>query len=178
MFFFTARSSVIPEWLKLIITLACYVSNEELFFSATSTLFDLITLTKSVLHNKEMNEVASVPSNLANSKVSQTNNSPTVVLVALTPAVSAAQLQFLSNETLLFNVAANKLWKFVGDERPNFCLRGTELLQQVHNLSPSSSVCEAVVCSSMASGDEMVMSIYLHLTFKYKMSVVFSSVTT
>lgn len=112
-----------------------------------------------------MNEGASTPSNLANSKVSQANNSPTVVLVALTPAVSAAQLNFLSNETLLFNIAANKLWKFVGDERPNFCLRGTELLQQVHNLSPSSSVCETVVCSSMASGDEMVMPLKLFIHY-------------
>ncbi|KAG8189706.1 hypothetical protein JTE90_022518 [Oedothorax gibbosus] len=150
----TSRSSVIPEWLKMIVTLACYVSNDELFFNATSTLFDLITLTKSVIHNEEINEVAPLPCSLENSKASQTNNSPTVVLVALTPTVSASQLEFLSNETLLFYFAANKLWTFVGDERPNFSLRGTELLQQVHNLSPSSSVCEAVICSSMASGDE------------------------
>ncbi|CAL1261526.1 unnamed protein product [Larinioides sclopetarius] len=164
------RSSVIPEWLKLIITLACFSTAEEIFFSATSALFDLITLTKSILHNNEINEVASVsPTNSAGGG-SQTN-SPTVVLVALTPVVSSSQLQFLSNEAVLFNVAANKLWKYVGDERPTFCLRGTELLQQVHNLSPASSICEAVICNSMASGDEMQQveaqkkfSILWHLT--------------
>ncbi|GIY38627.1 protein dopey-1 [Caerostris darwini] len=198
-----ARSSEIPEWLKLIIALSCFVTTEEIFFSATSTFFDLISLTKSVLYNNEINEVASefssssdvrsqascsdVRSQTSSDVRSQNNSSDvrspsssdvrsqasssTVVLVALTPVVSASQLEFLSNETLIFNVAANKLWNYIGDDRPNFCFRGTELLQQVHNLSPANSICETVICNSMSSGDEMQQveaqkkfSILWHLT--------------
>ncbi|GFS63491.1 protein dopey-1 [Nephila pilipes] len=166
-----ARSSVIPEWLKLIISFACFATIEEVFFSATSTLFDLIALTKSILHIDEMNELAYVSPSSTSTNTVTPNFSSTVVMVALTPAVSTSQLEFLSNETLLFSFAAYKLWKYVGDDRPNFCLRGTELLQQVHNLSPSNSFCEAVICNSMASGDEMQQveaqkkfSILWHLT--------------
>ncbi|XP_054721369.1 protein dopey-1-like [Uloborus diversus] len=163
------RSSFIPEWLKLIIILSCFSNLEEIFFIATSTLFDLITLTKSVLHNNEINEVASVTTTAPSS--GSPSSSSTVVLVALTPAVSFSQLEFLSSDTILFGIAAKKLWNYVGDERPNFCLRGTELLQQVHNLSSASSVCEDVICRSMASGDEMFQveaqkkfSVLWHLT--------------
>ncbi|XP_042903309.1 protein DOP1A isoform X2 [Parasteatoda tepidariorum] len=151
----TAGLSSIPEWLKFIITIACFANSEEIFFIAISTLFDLIALTKSVLVNIEINEVASGSPNHSGIGDASQTNVPTVVLVALTPAISALQLDFLSNETALFNVAANKLWKYVGDERSNLCLRGTELLQQVHNLSPTSSICETIICNSMASGDEM-----------------------
>lgn len=155
LFIFLVRSSVIPDWLKLMISLVCFVSSEDIFFPATAALFDLIALTKSALHNNEINEVASVsPSASANASQS---NSPTVVLVALTPAVSSSQLEFLSTETLLFDVAAKKLWKYVGDEQCSYCSYGTELLQKVHNMSPANSVCETIICKAMSSQDEMVI---------------------
>lgn len=175
------------------VSLVCFVKSEEIFFPATAALFDLIALTKSALHNNEINEVACVSpapstispppstmsppplamsppppttspapsSNNGNGNMPSTStlgsSSSTVILVAFTPAISFSQLEFLSYETLLFDVTAKKLWQYVGDDRANYCSYATELLQQVHNLSPSDSVCEAIICQAMSSQDEMVI---------------------
>lgn len=172
------------------VSLVCFVKSEEIFFPATAALFDLIAVTKSALHNNEINEFACVtptaaamspaPSTLSPapptispapstmspapssgngncSGQSTSGSSSSIILVAFTPAISFSQLEFLSYETLLFDVTAKKLWRYVGDERANYCSYATELLQQVHNLSPSDSVCEAIICQAMSSQDEMVI---------------------
>lgn len=166
------------------VSLVCFVKSEEIFFPATAALFDLIALTKSALHNNEINEVACVspipssispppsamsppPSSMSPPPASNNGNgsipstttlgSSTVILVAFTPAITFSQLEFLSYETLLFDVTAKKLWEYIGDEKANYCSYATELLQQVHNLSPSDSVCEAIICQAMSSEDEMVI---------------------
>lgn len=151
------------------ISLVCFVSSEEVFFLATSAVFDLILITKSAVHNNEINEVASV-SPAATADGTQPN-SPTVVLVALTPALSTSQLEFLTNETLFLDIVSKKLWKYVGDDTAAYCTCGTQYLQQIHSLSPEVSVCENIICQALSSQDEMVIELKIY----YYLSVHFIS---
>ena len=58
----------------------------------------------------------------------------------------------------LLQVVATNLWNYLGDDSPHYHQRAVDLLYQLHQLSPSSLICEDVIGSNLVS-HEMVSTV-------------------
>ena len=97
-------------------------------------------------------------------RITQTNrsrtSSPTSSLDHLKlvdPLLSSRDLTEVSKITRFYPVVTALLWDKMSDSYSDLHLQTSNLLQQIHNLSSEESnpICESVICSSMASADEV-----------------------
>ncbi|XP_013774408.1 protein dopey-1-like isoform X2 [Limulus polyphemus] len=139
----------LPEWLQLLLVLACFLNEENFLFTSMMTALDLIALTKSMT-------IQTDPESLSTSSALQTSSSSGVVSVVIVPTIPKSNLQFLGEETVFYQVATAKLWHFLAASSSRLHLRTVHLLQQLHNLAPTGDICEIVMCRALVDEKEQV----------------------
>lgn len=65
------------------------------------------------------------------------------------------QCNYVVNETCWFSLVMRRLWQHLGTT-PTVWLETVNLMQNMHNLTYESLVCEDIICSSLNSADEQV----------------------
>lgn len=65
------------------------------------------------------------------------------------------QCNYVVNETCWFSLVMRRLWQHLGTT-PTVWLETVNLMQNMHNLTCKSIVCEDIICSSLNSADEQV----------------------
>ncbi|XP_023228488.1 protein dopey-1-like [Centruroides sculpturatus] len=140
----------LPEWLKMLLVISCFVNVDDFHFPAITTIVELIALTQSIKIAPETNQTSPVPAS-----PNSVHSSSSVVSVVIVPMINSAELEYIWDEMMFFNIAVVKLWKYLDESLPKYHLHSVELLQQLHNLAKDSNVCEKIVCNSMASTNEL-----------------------
>ncbi|XP_053529723.1 protein dopey-1 isoform X3 [Ictalurus punctatus] len=153
-----------PRWLESLMN-ACF---SELDFSiravAVSLLMDLVGLTQSV---------AMVTAERVGVADSAQPMSPSQgrVAVVIRPPLTQGMLKHIADKTDFFKSVAVLLWDQLGEVTPQHHQRSVELFYQLHNLVPSSSICEDVISNQLMHRDKRIrleahvkFSVLWHLT--------------
>lgn len=153
-----------PRWLESLMN-ACF---SELDFSvravAVSLLMDLVGLTQSV---------AMVTAERVGVADSSQPMSPSQgrVAVVIRPPLTQGMLKHIADNTDFFKSVAMLLWDHLGECTPQHHQRSVELFYQLHNLVPSSSICEDVISNQLMHRDKRIrleahvkFSVLWHLT--------------
>lgn len=140
----------LPEWLKMLLVISCFVKIDDFHFSAITTVIELIALTHSIKTASDTNQTTPLPAS-----PTSVHSSSSIVSVVIIPMINSAELEYIWDETIFFNIAVIKLWKYLDESLPKYHLHSVELLQQLHNLAKDSNVCEKIICNSMASTNEL-----------------------
>ncbi|XP_058274777.1 protein dopey-1 isoform X2 [Hemibagrus wyckioides] len=153
-----------PRWLQSLMN-ACF---SELDFSvravAISLLMDLVGLTQSV---------AMVTAERVGVADSSQPMSPSQgrVAVVIRPPLTQGMLKHIADNTDFFKGVAVLLWDQLGEATPQHHQRSVELFYQLHNLVPSSSICEDVISNQLMHRDKRIrleahvkFSVLWHLT--------------
>ncbi|KAM9440083.1 protein DOP1A isoform 1-T2 [Clarias gariepinus] len=153
-----------PHWLESLMN-ACF---SELDFSvravAISLLMDLVGLTQSV---------AMVTAERVGVSDSTQPMSPSQgrVAVVIRPPLTQGMLKHIADNTEFFKRVAVLLWDQLGGATPQHHQRSVELFYQLHNLVPSSSICEDVISNQLMHRDKRIrleahvkFSVLWHLT--------------
>ena len=61
-------------------------------------------------------------------------------------------------------IVANNLWDYLGDSTPECHARAVDLLNQLHQLSPDSWICEDVISRSLLSDHKVWLELFHCLT--------------
>ncbi|XP_062843400.1 protein dopey-1 isoform X2 [Trichomycterus rosablanca] len=153
-----------PSWLQALMN-ACF---SELDFSvravAVALLMDLVGLTQSV---------AMVTAERVGGADSARPMSPSQgrVAVVIRPPLTQGMLRHIAENTDFFKRVAVLLWDQLGVATPQHHQRSVELFYQLHNLVPSSSICEDVISNQLMHRDKgtrleahVKFSVLWHLT--------------
>ncbi|XP_072437220.1 protein DOP1A isoform X3 [Chiloscyllium punctatum] len=138
-----------PVWLQTLMTACCFASDFSIQSIAISLILDLVGLTQSV--------AAVSGENLKNLESAQPRspNQGTVAVVIM-PPVTQENLTYITQKTEFFKQVAVILWNQLGDKTPQYYQRGVELFYQLHNLVPSSSICEDVISQQLLHKDKKI----------------------
>ncbi|TRY84642.1 hypothetical protein DNTS_001365 [Danionella cerebrum] len=131
-----AGESVQPAfWLQTLMDACCSASDFSIQAVAISLVMDLVGLTQSV---------AMVTAECVSSPDSSQPMSPSQgrVSVVIRPPLTPGILKYIAEKTDFFKSVALILWYQLGEETPQHHKRSVELFYQLHNLAPSSSICE------------------------------------
>ncbi|RWS29873.1 protein dopey-1-like protein [Leptotrombidium deliense] len=150
---------LMPVWLQQLMVIACFLeaSMVDVTYRAISTLLDLILILKSQVYDFPLPPglgtitPSSSPILDLNSNSSKVQN-----VLCIHMLMNVSDLQYIYNQTNLFVKVTQHLWNNLSDDHSCLHLETATLLQQVHNLAEDASVCESIICSSMASTDESV----------------------
>ncbi|TSN21186.1 Protein dopey-1 [Bagarius yarrelli] len=153
-----------PRWLESLMN-ACF---SELDFSvravAVSLLMDLVGLTQSVAM------VTAERVGVADSSQPMSPNQGRVAVV-IRPPLTQGMLKHIADNTDFFKSVAVLLWDHLGESTPQHHQRSVELFYQLHNLVPSSSICEDVISNQLMHRDKKIrleahvkFSVLWHLT--------------
>ncbi|XP_062952755.1 protein dopey-1 [Cynocephalus volans] len=131
-----------PQWLQTLMS-ACSQANDFSVQSvAISLVMDLVGLTQSV---------AMVTGENINSVEPLQPLSPNQgrVAVVIRPPLTQGNLRYIAEKTEFFKHVALTLWDQLGDGTPQHHQKSVELFYQLHNLVPSSSICEDVISQQL-----------------------------
>lgn len=148
------EDSAIPDWLKLLLVLSSMSGSSVVVYTTLSTYLALVT----VLRAKESGKTLSTSVTRlspSNAPTIDFGKQPEVELTLVSPLIMQSYLEFVFSETNFYPHVTKSLWENLSDEKCNIHLETAFLLQQIHNLVDESPVCENVICSSMASVDEV-----------------------
>ncbi|KAH0622110.1 hypothetical protein JD844_024115 [Phrynosoma platyrhinos] len=153
-----------PLWLQTLMS-ACRQANDFSIQGVTiSLIMDLVGLTQSV---------AMVTGESLNSVESAQPLSPNQgrVAVVIRPPFNQGNLRYMAEKTDFFKHVALTLWDQLGDGTPQHHQKSVELFFQLHNLVPSSSICEDVISQQLTHRDKKIrmeahakFSVLWHLT--------------
>ncbi|MGH0139148.1 UNVERIFIED_CONTAM: hypothetical protein FKN15_057972 [Acipenser sinensis] len=153
-----------PLWLQNLMDACCLASEFSIQAVAISLVMDLVGLTQSV---------TIVTGENVNSLETAQPMSPSQgrVAVVIRPPLTQGILRFIAEKTAFFKHVALTLWDQLGEGTPQHHQRSVELFYQLHNLAPSSSICEGVISQQLMHRDKKIrleahvkFSVLWHLT--------------
>ncbi|XP_060608953.2 protein dopey-1 isoform X2 [Anolis sagrei] len=138
-----------PLWLQTLMS-ACRQANDFSIQGVTiSLIMDLVGLTQSV---------AMVTGENINGVESAQPLSPNQgrVAVVIRPPLNQGNIRYMAEKTDFFKHVALTLWDQLGDGTPQHHQKSVELFFQLHNLVPSSSICEDVISQQLTHRDKKI----------------------
>nr|XP_015211533.1 PREDICTED: protein dopey-1 isoform X2 [Lepisosteus oculatus] len=153
-----------PVWLQTLMDACCFANEFSIQAVAISLVMDLVGLTQSV---------AMVTGENVGSLEAPQPMSPSQgrVAVVIRPPLTQGILRFIAEKTDFFKHVALTLWDQLGEGTPQYHQRSVELFYQLHNLVPSSSICEDVISQQLMHRDKKIrleahvkFSVLWHLT--------------
>ncbi|XP_062837276.1 protein dopey-1 isoform X2 [Anolis carolinensis] len=138
-----------PLWLQTLMS-ACRQANDFSIQGVTiSLIMDLVGLTQSV---------AMVTGENINGVESAQPLSPNQgrVAVVIRPPLNQGNIRYMAEKTDFFKHVALTLWDQLGDGTPQHHQKSVELFFQLHNLVPSSSICEDVISQQLTHKDKKI----------------------
>ncbi|XP_074675774.1 protein DOP1A isoform X2 [Strix aluco] len=138
-----------PLWLQTLMNACKQASDFSVQGVTISLVMDLVGLTQSV---------ALVTGENLNSVETAQPLSPNQgrVAVVIRPPLSQGNLRYMAEKTDFFKHIALTLWDQLGDGTPQHHQKSVELFYQLHNLVPSSSICEDVISQQLTHRDKKV----------------------
>ncbi|XP_064144492.1 protein dopey-1 isoform X4 [Loxodonta africana] len=138
-----------PLWLQTLMSACSQASDFSVQSVAISLVMDLIGLTQSV---------AMVAGENVNSVEPAQPLSPNQgrVAVVIRPPLTQGNLRYIAEKTEFFKHVALTLWDQLGDGTPQHHQKSVELFYQLHNLVPSSSICEDVISQQLTHKDKKI----------------------
>ncbi|XP_014733276.1 PREDICTED: protein dopey-1 isoform X1 [Sturnus vulgaris] len=138
-----------PLWLQTLMNACKQASDFSVQGVTISLVMDLVGLTQSV---------ALVTGENLNSVEAAQPLSPNQgrVAVVIRPPLSQGNLRYMAEKTDFFKHIALTLWDQLGDGTPQHHQKSVELFYQLHNLVPSSSICEDVISQQLTHRDKKV----------------------
>ncbi|XP_066513022.1 protein dopey-1-like [Hoplias malabaricus] len=158
------ESVLLPLWLQTLMDACCSATDFSIQAVAISLVMDLVGLTQSV---------AMVTAERVGSPDSSQPMSPSQgrVAVVIRPPLTQGILKYIAEKTDYFKSVALILWEQLGESTPQYHQRSVELFYQLHNLVPSSSICEDVISQQLMHRDKRIrleahvkFSVLWHLT--------------
>ncbi|KAM9724218.1 protein DOP1A isoform 3-T3 [Menidia menidia] len=153
----------LPEWLQTLMDACCLANDFSLQGIAISLLMDLVGLTQSVA----MVAAESVASAGGAEPTQPMSPSQGRVAVVIRPPLTQGILKYIADKTDFFKSVALILWNQLSEATPQHHQRSVELFYQLHNLVPSSSICEDVISQQLMHRDKRI-----HLEAHVKFSVL------
>ncbi|XP_068179023.1 protein dopey-1 isoform X2 [Antennarius striatus] len=164
---FDSEQVHLPAWLQTLMDACCLAKDFSLQGVAISLLMDLVGLTQSVA----MVAAESVASGARSESVQPMSPSQGRVAVIIRPPLTQGILKYIADRTDFFKSVALILWDQLSDGTPQHHQRSVELFYQLHNLVPSSSICEDVMSQQLMHKDKRIrleahvkFSVLWHLT--------------
>ncbi|XP_031178612.1 protein dopey-1 isoform X2 [Sander lucioperca] len=164
---FDSEQVRLPAWLQTLMDACCLASDFSLQGVAISLLMDLVGLTQSVA----MVTAESVASGDAAEPAQPMSPSQGRVAVVIRPPLTQGILKYIADKTNFFKSVALILWDQLSEGTPQHHQRSVELFYQLHNLVPSSSICEDVISQQLMHRDKRIrleahvkFSVLWHLT--------------
>ncbi|KAG2468580.1 DOP1 protein, partial [Polypterus senegalus] len=161
-----------PLWLQSLMNACCCGSEFSIQAVAISLVMDLVGLAQSV--------AAETGENGSNLEMGQPMSpSQGRVAVVIRPPLTQGMLRFIAEKTEFFKLiyaffykhVALTLWDQMAEGTPQHHQRSVELFYQLHNLVPSSSICEDVISQQLTHRDKKIrleahikFSVLWHLT--------------
>ncbi|NXW57943.1 DOP1 protein, partial [Eurystomus gularis] len=138
-----------PLWLQTLMNACKQASNFSVQGVTISLVMDLVGLTQSV---------ALVTGENLNSVETAQPLSPNQgrVAVVIRPPLTQGNLRYMAEKTDFFKHIALTLWDQLGDGTPQHHQKSVELFYQLHNLVPSSSICEDVISQQLTHRDKAI----------------------
>ncbi|XP_066867332.1 protein dopey-1 isoform X4 [Kogia breviceps] len=138
-----------PLWLQTLMNACSQASDCSVQSAAISLVMDLVGLTQSV---------AMVTGENINSVEPAQPLSPNQgrVAVVIRPPLTPGNLRYIAEKTEFFKHVALTLWNQMGDGTPQHHQKSVELFYQLHNLVPSSSICEDVISQQLTHKDKKI----------------------
>ncbi|NXN15794.1 DOP1 protein, partial [Indicator maculatus] len=138
-----------PLWLQTLMNACKQSSNFSVQGVTISLVMDLVGLTQSV---------ALVTGENVNSVETAQPLSPSQgrVAVVIRPPLTQGNLRYMAEKTDFFKHIALTLWDQLGDGTPQHHQKSVELFYQLHNLVPSSSICEDVISQQLTHRDKAI----------------------
>ncbi|XP_073445768.1 protein DOP1A isoform X1 [Dendrobates tinctorius] len=138
-----------PVWLQTLMNACSAAVDFSVQSVAISLVMDLVGLTQSV---------AVVTGENANGLEASQPLSPNQgrVSVVIRPPLTEGNLRYMAEKTDFFKNVAVTLWQQMGDRTPQHHQRSVELFYQLHNLVPSSSICEDVISQQLTHKDKKI----------------------
>ncbi|NWR96152.1 DOP1 protein, partial [Motacilla alba] len=139
-----------PLWLQTLMNACKQASNFSVQGVTISLVMDLVGLTQSV---------ALVTGENLNSVETAQPLSPNQgrVAVVIRPPLTQGNLRYMAEKTDFFKHIALTLWDQLGDGTPQHHQKSVELFYQLHNLVPSSSICEDVISQQLTHRDKAIL---------------------
>ncbi|XP_069462423.1 protein DOP1A isoform X2 [Ambystoma mexicanum] len=138
-----------PLWLQTLMNACNLPSDFTVQSVAVSLVMDLVGLTQSVavvtgesLSSLEMTQPLSPNQGR--------------VAVVIRPPLTEGNLRYMAEKTDFFKQVALTLWNQLSDGTPQHHQRSVELFFQLHNLVPSSSICEDVISQQLTHRDKKI----------------------
>ncbi|XP_055019947.1 protein dopey-1 [Boleophthalmus pectinirostris] len=157
----------LPIWLQNLMDACCLATDFCFQGVAISLLMDLVGLTQSVA----MVAAESVASGGNSESTQPMSPSQGRVAVVIRPPLTQGILKYIADKTNFFKSVALILWEQLSEATPQHHQRSVELFYQLHNLVPSSSICEDVISKQLMHRDKRIrleahvkFSILWHLT--------------
>nr|XP_045016710.1 protein dopey-1 isoform X2 [Jaculus jaculus] len=138
-----------PQWLQTLMSACSQAGDFSVQSVAVSLVMDLVGLTQSV---------AMVTGENINSMEPAQPLSPNQgrVAVVIRPPLTQGNLRYLAEKTDFFKHVALTLWDQLGDGTPQHHQKSVELFYQLHNLVPSSSICEDVISQQLTHKNKKI----------------------
>ncbi|NXO58650.1 DOP1 protein, partial [Aramus guarauna] len=138
-----------PLWLQTLMNACKQASDFSVQGVTISLVMDLVGLTQSV---------ALVTGENLNSVETAQPLSPNQgrVAVVIRPPLTPGNLRYMAEKTDFFKHIALTLWDQLGDGTPQHHQKSVELFYQLHNLVPSSSICEDVISQQLTHRDKAI----------------------
>ncbi|XP_036752849.2 protein dopey-1 isoform X8 [Manis pentadactyla] len=138
-----------PLWLQTLMAACNQGSDFSVQSIAISLVMDLVGLTQSV---------AMVTGEHVSSVEPAQPLSPNQgrVAVVIRPPLTPGNLRYIAEKTEFFKHVALTLWDQLGDGTPQHHQKSVELFYQLHNLVPSSSICEDVISQQLTHKDKKI----------------------
>ncbi|XP_028985339.1 protein dopey-1 isoform X2 [Betta splendens] len=164
---FDSEQVRLPVWLQSLMDACCLASDFSLQGAAISLLMDLVGLAQSVAM-VTAESAASGGSSESNQTMSPSQGR---VAVIIRPPLTQGILKHIADQTDFFKRVALILWNQLSEGTPQHHQRSVELFYQLHNLVPSSSICEDVISQQLMHRDKRIrleahvkFSVLWHLT--------------
>ncbi|KAM9852259.1 protein DOP1A [Aulostomus maculatus] len=162
-----SESLRLPVWLQTLMDACRLPSDFCLQGVAISLLMDLVGLAQSVA----MVTAESVASGGSSEAAQPMSPCQGRVAVIIRPPLTQGILKHIADKTDFFKNVALILWDQLSEGTPQHHQRSVELFYQLHNLVPSSSICEDVISQQLMHRDKRIrleahvkFSVLWHLT--------------
>ncbi|KAG3289843.1 protein DOP1A isoform X2 [Ictidomys tridecemlineatus] len=139
-----------PQWLQTLMNACSQASDFSVQSVAVSLVMDLVGLTQSVamVTGENINSMEPPAQPLSPNQGR--------VAVVIRPPLTQGNLRYIAEKTEFFKHVALTLWDQLGDGTPQHHQKSVELFYQLHNLVPSSSICEDVISQQLTHKDKKI----------------------
>ncbi|MEE6476377.1 hypothetical protein FKM82_011056 [Ascaphus truei] len=138
-----------PTWLQILMNTCSIAVDFSIQSIAISLVMDLVGLTQSVAVVAGENTSSLEPTQPLSPNQGR-------VSVVIRPPLTEGNLRYMAEKTDFFKLVALTLWEQLGDGTPQHHQKSVELFYQLHNLVPSSSICEDVISQQLTHKDKKI----------------------